>query len=170
MKFVFTVVSSLAIGLMMAANEFAPIVELHRLLVHKRRVLISFVLATGAFFLILAGFVVAVIEAVTQYEVQGFVLWSALFSAALIFAVTAALLTLVAKLVLPKPAPPTFNWAAIDKQFKLSEMLEQWTKQGVPTAAASPAPAATTSEATAEFIRAPGDFTNMQSNRDQLAH
>jgi hypothetical protein len=148
MKLLITLFSSLAVGLLMSAVEHSPLTEARKLFVQRRRILTALVMGQAGLILLVAGLITAVIEAALQFEVQGFLLWSALFSAACALAVLGAVFSVGAYALLPALELPTLSWAALDERLGISHLIEHWAHQAAEVARTPPEPAETEAEPT----------------------
>jgi hypothetical protein len=103
-----------------------PVMEARAIYENRGRALASIGCAVAAFSFFMTALVVATMDIVLQLDSQGFVMWSALLTAAVTFVVFAALLGLAAIAVFPKPAPslniPVHEMAQLALQ-KLAEHL-----------------------------------------------
>lgn len=142
MKILTMVISSLVVGLALASDNFSPIHELQYLLANKRRIIYSVFFSATGFVFAMTAIVIAVIEGALQYDAQGFVMWSALFSAAIWLAAAAVISWIGSRLVLPvRPAQAESIFADITKQLGVAELLEIWLKQAAQPMPQTSAPA-----------------------------
>ena len=129
MKFIVTVISSLIAGLVLATSDISPIQELQRILSNKRRILYGLIFGSTSFVLVMASVLIAVIEAALQYDVHGFVFWSALFSVSVGLSCVAVFFLVACKMTWPKIAPPVkLAFAGFD-QLNLAHIVESWLNQ-----------------------------------------
>jgi hypothetical protein len=152
MKMLATIVSSLVMGLVMAMSGFSPLLEAQRLLANKRRIFNALLLGITGFIFMIAGFITGLIEAALQYEAQGFVFWSALFTVAagLLFGGIACVLG--AKAFMPVFMPNRLNMAAFDPaQFDIMSLLENFLRN----ANSAPQPSAAPAEAPTSTVEQP---------------
>lgn len=105
MKSLLSLVSSVLLGLWLAAGGGGPILQLQRLLGHKRRILCGLILGAAAFVFVMAAILLAMIDLASQYEEHGFVLWNAILALAAGFLVTGVILAVGARISLPRREP-----------------------------------------------------------------
>jgi len=130
MKILITVITSLLAGLTMASTDFSPLRELHTLFTNKRRILIAVGVAVIGFLLLFSGFIMGLVEGSLQYDVQGFLLWSSLFTVATSLAIVGAFFMLAAWASFPQPSVDQRNlFSELNSQFRLTELAEQFFKE-----------------------------------------
>lgn len=93
------ILSAFVSGLVLAR----PVLEIKALYENKARVVASIGLALAALGLFMTSFIVCIMEFVLQYDAQGFVLWSPMFTVAMVFFCIATAATFGAKAIFPKP-------------------------------------------------------------------
>lgn len=103
MKGMVSVLSSIFVGLMLAATNFAPILGLHRFLENRRRVMNAVMLFALSFFLMLGATILLSMDLVIQYEDQGLIFWNAILGIATAMAIAAVACWFGARSVMPKP-------------------------------------------------------------------
>lgn len=91
--------SALVGGLVLAR----PVLEIKAIYENKARVVVSIGLALAAMGFFMTSFILCIMEIVLQYDAQGFVLWSPMFTIAVLFSCFATAAILGAKAVFPKP-------------------------------------------------------------------
>lgn len=129
MKALITVASCLFVGLQMVAANYSPIQEIHHFLENKRRILLTAISSAAGFVFIMAAILLGTVEAALQYDAQGFILWSPIFTAVTWFFGAGIFSCLVARLALPVksvPAPVAFSLRELIKELRLSELIEKW--------------------------------------------
>lgn len=138
MKFLITLLSSLVVGVALAASGFSPLHELRHLLRNKQKIFAAIGLMAVGFVLGMAGLLMALIEGALQLEAQGFMMWSALFSLSLILVVCGGLSFWIARTVNPMRTMATdmnHNFLAdLDSQFNLAQIIQQWSESRRPAA------------------------------------
>jgi hypothetical protein len=165
MKIVLSLLSAAAVGLLVAANHSASLIEAKTLLQKRRRVIWSVLIGAAGFFLVMSAVLLGVIDLALQYEAQGFVLWNAVLSVAAGFITIGALAFVVAKVVFPKPdlAQGLFGSMALGTGLQFIEQFRHLFEPAAPVARAQEAPRPAPSEAVEkreELRQRPhGDFT-----------
>ena len=130
MKILITVITSLLTGLTLASTDFSPLRELHNLFTNKRRILITLGVAVTGFLLLFSGFIMGLVEGSLQYDAQGFLIWSSLFTVAAGLAIVGAFCMLAAWATFPQPQVAQHNvFAELNSQFRLTELAEQFFKE-----------------------------------------
>jgi hypothetical protein len=104
MKSLASILSSLFVGLLLGASNFAPILELQRILAHRRRVMTAVAIAAAAFVFLMAAIILASIHFATQIEGLGYSYWDSYFGVATGFLIAAALCGVIARTLMPKPS------------------------------------------------------------------
>jgi hypothetical protein len=144
MKSLITVISSLLVGLSLATANFSPLHELQHFLGNKRRILYAAILAAAGFVFMMAAILLGTVEAVLQYDAQGFILWSPLFMVTAWFACAGIFVLAAARLTLPvrtiTPAAHMFPFAELNKEFGISELIERWLNRMAEGAPQEPGP------------------------------
>ncbi len=110
----------------------SAVFELQNLLVNRRRIFYSILAGAFSVPFFFAAIITAAIEAGLQYDAQGFVMWSALFSVASAFGAVAVASLILARALFPKPVPPQVNLAMLYEKFHVRELLDKWTQQTAP--------------------------------------
>lgn len=80
-----------------------PLMEIKTIYQKRGRVAVSIALAAGAFAFLMTSLVLGTMEFVLQYEAQGFVLWSVMFTLAVIYFCFAVLTAILSAATFPKP-------------------------------------------------------------------
>jgi hypothetical protein len=125
MKMLVTVVSSLLVGLSLASSNFSPIHELQHFLTNKRRIFYSLGIAVTGYLLVFTGLVLSLVEWALQFDAQGFVMWSSLFSVAFGLALTGIFSVVIAKLMVPARVEYHESiFKDLNKQFGISDAFE----------------------------------------------
>jgi hypothetical protein len=131
MKFIVTLISSVLVGLTLGASGFSPLLTLQRLMEGGKKVIYAIVLGITAFIFTLAAVISGVIEVTLQLEAQGFLMWSALFSAATTFLALGAVFGIVAKVVFPDVKKPDVDLKDLSEHpLQLIEFLLQNISSG----------------------------------------
>ena len=130
MKFLITLLSSLVVGVALAASGFSPLHEIRHLLRNKRKIFAAVGLMAVGFVFGMAGVLVALIEGALQLDAQGFLMWSALFSLSLILVVASGISFIIARKINPMTtmaADMSHSLLAdLDTQFNLAQIVQQW--------------------------------------------
>jgi hypothetical protein len=130
MKILISIVTSLLAGLTLASTDFSPLHELHNLFVNKRRIFIACGVAVIGFFLVFSGFIMGLVEGSLQFDAQGFMVWSSLFTVAASLAIAGAFCIMGAWAAFPQAPPVRQNiFAELNSQFRLTELAEQFFKE-----------------------------------------
>lgn len=125
-----TVISSLLMGILAATSGFSPLAEFQRFVDNKKRIFYALLIGTSGFIFMVGGFFLAIIEAALQYEAQGFLFWTALFTLATGLLLSGLLFVLVAKVTMPQILPSRVSLDFLNNpQFNFMPLLETWLKQ-----------------------------------------
>ena len=144
MKFIATVISTVVVGLIVASSK--PFAEFQQLVTNKKRLVYSAIFGLTAFVFVMAGIISGAIEAALQFEVQGFVFWSALMTVSAAFLGCGVMFAVIAKLTLPSFAPPPSPFGELEKHFHVSELIEGIISKVLENAQTAAAPAERHSE------------------------
>lgn len=80
-----------------------PVLQIKTIYQHKGKVAASMGFGAAAFAFLMVSIVLATMELVLQYEAQGFVLWSVMFTLSVVFFAFALISVFAAKAIFPKP-------------------------------------------------------------------
>jgi hypothetical protein len=160
MKMLITVFSSLLVGLSLASTNFSPIHDLHNFLVNRRRIFGSLAVAGVGFVFLMSGLLIGLVEGALQFDAQGFLMWSSLFGVAAGLGGVGLFSVLMARITFPAPVVVHQSFLAdLNKQFNLTEILENLVKSAGENRAAEPM-----SEKFSESHSNPAPDNHVQSN------
>ena len=175
MKILITVISSLMVGLSMASTNFSPLHELQHFLLNKKRIFISAGVAVIGFLFIFAGLLIGLVEAALQYDAQGFVMWTSLFTVGAGLGLAGLFFFLISRMLLPPTLVVQQSLLAdLNKHFNLNEIVEGFLKkineEPPPAQAAEgpPMPASPPAEKYSGRVRVPE--MEMPMTKDVLHH
>lgn len=84
------------------STNFAPFHELQHFIQYKNRYISALIFSAIGFVFIMSGLLIGLIEVALQYEAQGFIFWTALFTLASALVILGGLSVIVGRLVIPK--------------------------------------------------------------------
>lgn len=93
--------TSVFAGMMLAAVNFAPVVEVERFMSNRRRVVYALVLGVLSVTFFIAATLLTVIDLVIQFEKQSYLNWNGLLTAAIVLWVGSVGLLIAARATLP---------------------------------------------------------------------
>ena len=102
MRALLSLFSSVFVGWILAATNFAPIIGWQRFVENRRRVYSAVVLFGVSIFVLLAAVLMASMDLVIQYEDQGFIFWNPILAIAAVCGALGVLLIWSAHATLPK--------------------------------------------------------------------
>ena len=79
MKNLVSVLTSLFVGVTLAATNFAPLIGWHRFFENRRRIYSAVFLFAGGFLCLLAAIMLGTVDLVVQFEDQGLFFWNPIF-------------------------------------------------------------------------------------------